>query len=157
MLTSEKDKKICAKYSAYDENHKCRCNECPLTKGDFRQHDFRCKANSHFDRHTGEWEFDDDYYRDKTLDEYIICNKCTNANVCEQAYMGNKSTCSFINFGMSDEMRHDRDEILKEFRSCMETLKSNAIDPNYDFDESNYDLVEKVFNDFIRHLIHKET
>ena len=58
MITNNREQKICDKYSAYDENDKVHCSECPLRKGDFNQHDFRCKANSHYDRKTGEWEYD---------------------------------------------------------------------------------------------------
>lgn len=59
MLTNDREKRICAKYSAYDENNRARCSECPLHKGNFEMWDFRCKANSHYDRHTREWEYDD--------------------------------------------------------------------------------------------------
>ena len=59
MLTNHREKRICAKYSAYDENNKVHCSECPLHKGNVRWWDFRCKANSHYDRHTGEWEYDE--------------------------------------------------------------------------------------------------
>jgi hypothetical protein len=58
-LTSEKDKKICSKYSAYDANGRVHCFECPLSKGNSNSWDFRCKANSHYDRHTKEWEYDE--------------------------------------------------------------------------------------------------
>ena len=61
MLTSEREKKICAKYSAYDEYERVHCNECPLVKGDPGSWDFRCKGNSHYDRHTREWEWDEVY------------------------------------------------------------------------------------------------
>lgn len=59
MITNPREQKICDKYSEYDDNGHVHCNECPLTKGNFRMHDFRCKANSHYDRHTGEWEYDE--------------------------------------------------------------------------------------------------
>ena len=58
MILSEKDKKICKKYSAYDETGHVHCNECPLLKGDPDSYDFRCKANSSYNRHTKEWEYD---------------------------------------------------------------------------------------------------
>lgn len=58
MLTNDRERKICAKYSARDKEGYVHCNECPLTKGNPKQYDFRCKANSHYDRHTGEWEYD---------------------------------------------------------------------------------------------------
>lgn len=59
MITSKREQEVCDKYSAYDEIGHVHCNECPLTKGDYRKYDFRCKANSHYDRHAGEWEFDE--------------------------------------------------------------------------------------------------
>lgn len=59
MLTNEKEEKICKKYSARDENGRVNCRECPLIKGNPNRYDFRCKANSHFDRHKGDWIYDD--------------------------------------------------------------------------------------------------
>lgn len=59
MLTTDREKAICEKYSAYDKNHMVHCNECPLRKGYPAQYDFRCKANSHYNKHTHEWEYDD--------------------------------------------------------------------------------------------------
>lgn len=58
MLMNEKDKKICEKYSAYDEDGFVHCNECPLQKGNPKLWDFRCKANSHYDRHLRDWVYD---------------------------------------------------------------------------------------------------
>lgn len=58
MLKSDKDKRICDKYGRYDSEHKTRCNICPLRVG-AGSYDFRCKANSHYDRKTKEWEFDE--------------------------------------------------------------------------------------------------
>ena len=45
--------------SQYDKNNHVHCDECPLRKGYPTQYDFRCKANSHYNRHTREWEYDD--------------------------------------------------------------------------------------------------
>ena len=59
MLTSDREKAICEKYSARDENDKVHCFECPLSKGNPAIWDFRCKANSHYNRHTREWECDE--------------------------------------------------------------------------------------------------
>lgn len=56
MLTNYREQKICDKYSKRDENNKVHCKECPLRKG--YGYDFRCKANSHYDRKTGEWVMD---------------------------------------------------------------------------------------------------
>lgn len=57
MITNEREKRICDKYSAYDSHGFVHCKECPLSKsrGDY---DFRCKANSHYNRRTKEWEYD---------------------------------------------------------------------------------------------------
>ena len=57
MITNNREQKICDKYSAYDENDRVHCMECPLRKGN-GGYDFRCKANSHYDRKTGEWVMD---------------------------------------------------------------------------------------------------
>lgn len=59
MLITDREKVICEKYSAYDKNNRVHCNECPLSKGNPTQYDFRCKANSHYNRHTRAWEYDD--------------------------------------------------------------------------------------------------
>ena len=61
MLTNDREKKICKKYSASDQTGHVHCYECPLMKGNIESWDFRCKANSHYDRHKGYWEFDDEY------------------------------------------------------------------------------------------------
>lgn len=53
---TDRQKKICDKYSEMDENGKVHCNECPLRVGE-GIFDFRCKANSVYNRHTREWEF----------------------------------------------------------------------------------------------------
>lgn len=58
MLTNDRERKICEKYSARDEAGYVHCRQCPLQKGDWRWWDFRCKANSHYDRKTREWEYD---------------------------------------------------------------------------------------------------
>lgn len=58
MLTNDRERKICDKYSAVGEDGKVRCRECPLRKGDWFFHDFRCKANSHYNRSTREWVYD---------------------------------------------------------------------------------------------------
>jgi hypothetical protein len=57
MITNNREQKICDKYSAYDETGYVHCNECPLRKSE-GNYDFRCKANSHYDRQTKEWEYD---------------------------------------------------------------------------------------------------
>ena len=59
MLLNPKDQKICDKYSSYDDSGHVNCRECPLIKGNPEQHDFRCKANSRYNRKTQEWEYDE--------------------------------------------------------------------------------------------------
>ena len=59
MITNKREQKICDKYSARDNEGKVHCKECPLRKG--YNYDFRCKANSHYDRCTGEWEYDEEH------------------------------------------------------------------------------------------------
>lgn len=58
MLKAEKDKRICAKYSARDKDGFVHCNECPLRVTGY-QSDFMCKSNSHYNRLTREWEMDE--------------------------------------------------------------------------------------------------
>ncbi len=57
MLTTEREKAICKKYSARDSKGYVHCNDCPLRKNS-GTYDFRCKANSHYNRKTKEWEYD---------------------------------------------------------------------------------------------------
>ena len=59
MLTTDRERKICEKYGSRDEYEQVHCLECPLTKGDMTSYDFRCKANSHYNRKTKEWEYDE--------------------------------------------------------------------------------------------------
>ena len=59
MITNERERRICKKYSAYDSKGKVHCNECPLQKGNPKNYDFRCKANSHYNQRTQEWEYDE--------------------------------------------------------------------------------------------------
>lgn len=59
MLTNDRERKICEKYSSYDEYERVHCSECPLVRNNGRYYDFRCKANSHYNRKTKEWEYDD--------------------------------------------------------------------------------------------------
>lgn len=56
MLTTERDKRICDKYSQYDSNGKVHCAECPLVKNAWLH---LCKANSHYDRHIRDWDIDE--------------------------------------------------------------------------------------------------
>ena len=56
MLKTEREKKICAKYSAKDENGKVHCYECPLS---ISEETATCKATAHYDRNLREWVFDD--------------------------------------------------------------------------------------------------
>ena len=59
MITNTREQKICDKYGKRDEHGFVHCYECPLKKGNPVQWDFRCKANSHYDRKTKEWEYDE--------------------------------------------------------------------------------------------------
>ena len=58
MLTNDRERKICERYSKYDDKNKVHCFECPLRIAEY-SNDFRCKANSHYDRHFREWVYDD--------------------------------------------------------------------------------------------------
>ena len=56
MLKSEKQMEICKKYSTRDLNGYVHCKDCPLVVGNqFAM----CRANSHYDRKSKEWVFDD--------------------------------------------------------------------------------------------------
>lgn len=55
MLT-EKQKKICEKYSAKDSNGFVHCADCPLVIGT----DLMCRANASYNRHTREWKYDEE-------------------------------------------------------------------------------------------------
>lgn len=57
MLANEREKKICAKYGSRDASGLVHCFECPLSKSE-GPYDFRCKANSHYDRKKKEWVMD---------------------------------------------------------------------------------------------------
>lgn len=60
MLTNDHERRICAKYSAYDETRHVHCNECPLSHAAHRNMPpLSCKAIMHYDRKKGEWEWDD--------------------------------------------------------------------------------------------------
>lgn len=52
MLKSERDKKICARYSAWDETGHVHCHECPLV---IDSGVFLCKAIAHWDPHERDW------------------------------------------------------------------------------------------------------
>jgi hypothetical protein len=54
MLT-EKQKKICKKYGARDEEGFVHCKECPLA---IDHDDHTCRAIMHYDRHKKEWVHD---------------------------------------------------------------------------------------------------
>ena len=58
MITNKRDQKTCDKYSNRDKNDKVHCYECPLRKSK-GSYDFRCKANSHYNRKIKEWEYDE--------------------------------------------------------------------------------------------------
>lgn len=58
MITAKREQKICNRYKTADSKGFVHCYECPLLKGNPKQYDFRCKANSHYNRKTKEWEYD---------------------------------------------------------------------------------------------------
>jgi hypothetical protein len=52
---TDKQKKICEKYSARDELGFVHCKECPLV---IDHYDNTCRAFMHYDRHKKEWVVD---------------------------------------------------------------------------------------------------
>jgi len=58
MLASDRERRICVKYSKRDAKGLVHCSECPLAINEYH-YDFRCKSNSHYNRHTRQWEEDD--------------------------------------------------------------------------------------------------
>lgn len=56
MLITEREKKICAKYSAHDKDGFVHCYECPLNIDEYYP---ICKATHTYNRHTREWEMDE--------------------------------------------------------------------------------------------------
>lgn len=59
MLTSEREKRICDRYGKVHKDGCVHCFECPLRKGDGR-YVLMCKATAHYNRHTKEWEYDEE-------------------------------------------------------------------------------------------------
>ena len=59
MLTNDREKRICKKYSEWEDGGFVHCSECPLRKGEGR-YEFVCKAVAHYNRHTKEWEYDEE-------------------------------------------------------------------------------------------------
>ena len=55
MLTTNRDRATCAKYSARDEGGYVHCSECPLVVDGLT-----CKATAHYDRHLREWVMDEE-------------------------------------------------------------------------------------------------
>ena len=51
MLT-DRQKKICEKYSKRDENNKVHCHECPLV---ISHAEVTCRAFMHYDRKKRDW------------------------------------------------------------------------------------------------------
>ena len=54
MLMTDRDRRICEKYSKRDEAGHVHCLECPLVRPS-RYSDCSCKATAHYDRHLREW------------------------------------------------------------------------------------------------------
>ena len=57
MLKTDREKKICEKYGARDEQGYVHCGECPLLVHSW-QSACACKATAHYNRKTKEWEMD---------------------------------------------------------------------------------------------------
>lgn len=57
MLKTEREKKICEKYSAWDAKGYVHCNECPLA---IDKDLLICKSIAHYDKKTKCWELDED-------------------------------------------------------------------------------------------------
>ena len=55
-LKNDKEKKICAKYSARDADGFVHCDECPLIVNEWN---LLCKACAHYDRRLKEWVLDE--------------------------------------------------------------------------------------------------
>lgn len=60
MLKNDKEREICDKYSARDENGKVHCKECPLNLEAKTRMTGVCKAFMHYDRSKKEWVFDEE-------------------------------------------------------------------------------------------------
>lgn len=58
MLTNKKEKRICDKYKARDNEGKVHCYECPLRVYD-EEIETMCKAWCHYDRRFKKWFPDD--------------------------------------------------------------------------------------------------
>lgn len=56
MLTTERDKRTCAKYSKRDANGLVHCNDCPLLMDSYN---LLCKANAHYNSQDRTWQPDD--------------------------------------------------------------------------------------------------
>lgn len=79
MLKTDREKQICNKYGAYDDTGHVHCSECPLCKSQ-GSYDFRCKANSHYNKHTKEWEYDVQEEKEP------IFRRCPSCNVTQQEF-----------------------------------------------------------------------
>jgi hypothetical protein len=61
LLTNEQEKRICKKYSAYDDTGHVHCNDCPLNYKHYDGMDYlECKYYMHYNRHTRKWEPDEE-------------------------------------------------------------------------------------------------
>lgn len=61
MLTTERERRICAKYKAKDKDGRVHCHECPLSNKGFKGlDDLECKSFMHYDRSKRKWVMDDD-------------------------------------------------------------------------------------------------
>ena len=58
MLKNDRERNICAKYSAYDDTGYVHCKECPLRLPQVAEYG-ACKAIMHYDRHKRDWLYDE--------------------------------------------------------------------------------------------------
>lgn len=54
MLWTEEEREICKEHER-DEYGRVGCDKCPLR---IKDHDRMCKAIAHYNKSTGEWEWD---------------------------------------------------------------------------------------------------
>jgi len=60
-LTSDRERRICERYRAWQADGKVRCQECPLNNENYGvdMPPMTCKAIMHYDRHRREWVGDE--------------------------------------------------------------------------------------------------
>jgi hypothetical protein len=63
---TEREKRICSKYSTRDESGRVHCQECPLVVD---REQCLCKANAKYNRKTREWK--EEKTRDGKIDRMV--------------------------------------------------------------------------------------